>query len=225
MTIIGEDCRDLPGAPANQELSTILRTAAELNANSVVVLFLRAGRLEIVHRWSESWGSRSSAALIDGGPELQRMLAHAGAIAASTELGCVLRAAAAPDANSFLLFTRQIRKCVVTIAFGFSAEHSPHESIPQAAAERLDLAAFATWSARQLNQLHTELQVVNQKLAGRKLVERAKALLQAQLQLDEPRAYEYLRKKSRQRRITIAKLAEEVLRRSAAEIGTLFEPD
>jgi hypothetical protein len=232
MTITGEDCRDSPGAPANQELSAILRTAKELTANSAVVLFLSGSRLEVVHRWSDSsrsdarWtdsgASLSSAALLNGGPELHRALAQGGVVKAGAQVAHILRAAA-PTANSFLLFTRQIRKCVVTIAFGFAAEHSPHASVPQAAAERLDLAAFATWSARQLNQLHTELQVVNQKLAGRKLVERAKSLLQAELQIDEQQAYEYLRKKSRQRRITIAKLAEEVLRRSAAEIGPLFE--
>jgi len=115
-----------------------------------------------------------------------------------------------------LLFSRPIKKCVVVIAFGFAEENPPHASVPQAAAERLDLAAFATWSSRQLERLHTELNVVNQKLAGRKLVERAKALLQAEFQMDEPQAYEHLRKKSRQRRITIAKVAEELLRRSAA---------
>lgn len=46
----------------------------------------------------------------------------------------------------------------------------------------------------------------------RKLVERAKALLQAELAMDEPRAYEYLRQNRRRQRITIAKLAEKVLR-------------
>jgi hypothetical protein len=234
MTVTGEDCRgplstspDPLGASIDQEFSVILRTAKELAANSVVVLLIGGGRLEVIHRWSKcSPVAVPSPVPLTGGPELHQVLAGLGGpVCPGSPLARVLHAAAGPAANSFVLFTRQIQKSVVAIAFGFAVEHPPYSSIPQAAAEQLALAAYATWSSRQLDRLHTELNVVNQRLAGRKLVERAKALLQAELQLDERQAYEHLRKKSRQRRITIAKLAEEILRRPGAEIGHGSKPE
>ncbi|HXP85554.1 MAG TPA: ANTAR domain-containing protein [Bryobacteraceae bacterium] len=226
MTSTGEDRQDPLAASTGQDFSVILRTAKELTANSVVVLFLGGGRIEATYLWSENGNADVAApAAISGGPELHQILSRGGALQAGTAAACALRAAVAPAANSFLLFTRQIRKCTVVMAFGFAARQPPHASIPPAAAERLDLVAFATWSSRQLDRLQTELQVVNQKLASRKLVERAKALLQTELQIDERQAYEHLRKTSRQRRITIAKLAEEVLRRPAAELGTQSKPE
>jgi AmiR/NasT family two-component response regulator len=234
MTVTGEDCRgplstspDPLGASIDQEFSVILSAAKELAANSAVVLLLGGGRLEVIHRWSKCGPvAVSSPVPLTGGPELHQVLAgHGGPVCPGSPLARVLRAAAGSAANSFVLFTRQLQKSVVAIAFGFAAEPPPYSSVPQAAAERLNLAAYAMWSSRQLDRLHTELHVVNQRLAGRKLVERAKALLQAELQLDERQAYEHLRKKSRQRRITIAKLAEELLRRSAAELGPQSPPD
>jgi hypothetical protein len=234
MTVTGEDCRgplstsgDPLGASVDQEFSVILRTAKELAANSVVVLLIDGGRLEVMHRWSKCGPvAILNPVPLTGGPELHQVLTgFGGPVCPGSPLARVLHAAAGPAANSFVPFTRQIQKSVVAIAFGFALERPPYSSIPPAAAEHLDLAAYAIWSSRQLDRLHTELHVVNQRLAGRKLVERAKALLQAELQLDERQAYEHLRKKSRQRRITIAKLAEEILRRSAAELGPQSRPD
>jgi AmiR/NasT family two-component response regulator len=74
---------------------------------------------------------------------------------------------------------------------------------------------LATWSVKEIAMLRTELKAVTTRLAGRKLVERAKGVLQSDQGMSEERAYEYLRRLSRQRRITLTALAEEVIRNRA----------
>jgi len=70
---------------------------------------------------------------------------------------------------------------------------------------------LAARSLKEVDRLRAELRAVNGRFAGRKLVERAKGVLQSQRGLDEPQAYEHLRRMSRQRRLPMAKLAEEIL--------------
>jgi hypothetical protein len=122
-----------------------------------------------------------------------------------------LKSAAALEANSFLLFPWRARRRLVIIVFGFAERQPPHASVPAEVTESLNLAALAAWSLKEVSRLHAELRNVNDRFAGRKLVERAKATLQTERGMNEQQAYEYLRKLSRRRRITMAKLAEDLL--------------
>ena len=109
----------------------------------------------------------------------------------------------------------------VSMAFGFPNE-VPRQ-LPDDVVSELDLVAVAFWSAYEVGKLRAELKAANTRLAGRKVVERAKGLLQNEQGLSEESAYAYLRSQSRQRRITLTRVAEEVLRgfyrRQAAGFG------
>jgi AmiR/NasT family two-component response regulator len=100
---------------------------------------------------------------------------------------------------------------VVTIVFGFAESRPPLDSVPPHVAEKINLAALAAWSAKEIACLRAELRAVNRQFAGRKLVERAKGILQTEHGMSEQQAYELLRKMSRQRRIAMAKLAEDLV--------------
>ena len=78
-------------------------------------------------------------------------------------------------------------------------------------ADCLDLAALAAWSVEEVRRLRAELSSANCAFAGRKLVERAKLTLQSECGLNEQQAYEYLRRMSRQRRIPMSRLAQDLL--------------
>ena len=75
------------------------------------------------------------------------------------------------------------------------------------------LAATAAQAA-----LEREVERLNRELAGRKLLERAKGLLQARFSWTEEQAYFCLRNLSRRRRTPLAQVAEEVIATSAAGI-------
>jgi AmiR/NasT family two-component response regulator len=81
--------------------------------------------------------------------------------------------------------------------------------------ESLNILGLATWSVKEIARLQEELKTANGRLAGRKLVERAKGVLQIERGFSEQQAYEYLRVVSRRRRIALAESAEEVLRAHA----------
>ena len=87
----------------------------------------------------------------------------------------------------------------------------PISEVPDAVVESLNLLGWANWSAKEIARLREELRTVNERLAGRKLVERAKSTLQAERSITEEQAYEYLRNLSRKRRITLAELSAEIL--------------
>jgi hypothetical protein len=137
-------------------------------------------------------------------------------------LAQILREIISPHSESFLLFPWQVRQKVVTVIFSFAAPVPAYQRVPDRIAESLDLVGLATWSVKEIVRLHTELKTVNSRLAGRKLVERAKGVLQAEQGLTEERAYEYMRGVSRKRRITLTQLAEEVLKGRAANVPIRF---
>ncbi|NBQ92600.1 MAG: response regulator [Micrococcales bacterium] len=56
-----------------------------------------------------------------------------------------------------------------------------------------------------------EIEEVNEKLETRKLVERAKALLTEQMQLNEPEAFRWIQKASMDRRLTMKQVAQTVI--------------
>ena len=144
--------------------------------------------------------------------ELQQVLTgRSGAISAEHPLAAFLASHLAPGARSFLLFVWSVKRRVVVIVFGFAECRPPYSLVPVHAAEGLKLAALAAWSAKEIARLRAELRAVNSQFAGRKLVERAKGILQTQHGMSEQEAYELLRKMSRQRRVAMAKLAEDLV--------------
>ena len=190
-------------------LAGLDRAASELGAGTLAVLVLEAASLEIAYR-------RPSAAGVP--PQIchqremhQALAAESGPVRADSAVARFLTSFVAPAAKSFLLFPWRARSRVVTIIFGFAESEPAHASVPAHLMESLSLAALAAWSVKEVTRLRAELRVVNGQFAARKLVERAKAALQAERGMNEQEAYEYLRKMSRQRRITLSKLAEDLL--------------
>lgn len=104
------------------------------------------------------------------------------------------------------------RSHTVAVILGFADVVSAPASLPEALASELDLIALAFWSAHEVGKLRAELKAANARLAGRKLVERAKGVLQTERGISEESAYAYMRVQSRRRRITLTKIAEEVIR-------------
>jgi hypothetical protein len=74
-----------------------------------------------------------------------------------------------------------------------------------------------TWARAELQ---SELERVSRKLAERKVVERAKGLLQQRFSWSEEQAYLYLRQNSRIRRVPLAELAQEVISIAASVEGS-----
>ncbi|HEV3332226.1 MAG TPA: ANTAR domain-containing protein [Bryobacteraceae bacterium] len=70
---------------------------------------------------------------------------------------------------------------------------------------------MAAWSVSEVLRLQAELALVNDRLGKRKLVERAKGMLQVERGLDEQQAYEHLRRLSRQRRVRMSEIARDLL--------------
>jgi hypothetical protein len=190
--------------------SALPRVAVELGAEVVAVLLLSRGRVEISYFWSEAGREALSLSLPEG-VDLETILAHSGAIPAHSPFAQVLRQSISRS-KSFRLFPWQVRNQVVAVVFGFASSEPPYQQVPDAVRERLNLIGLATWSVQEITRLRTELKTVTSRLAGRKLVERAKSVLQVSQSMTEEQAYEYLRRLSRQRRITLVALAEEVVR-------------
>jgi AmiR/NasT family two-component response regulator len=97
------------------------------------------------------------------------------------------------------------------IVFGFAQSDPPFSSVPAHILESVNLAAMAAWSAKEIARLRAELRAMNCQFAGRKMVERAKGILQTQHGMNEQQAYEYLRRMSRQRRVAMSKLAQDLV--------------
>jgi len=108
---------------------------------------------------------------------------------------------------------------VVSVVFGFAAPAPPSNRTPDVITEKLRLIGLATWSVKEIAGLRSQLKTVTGRLAGRKLVERAKGVLQVEQGMSEAGAYELLRRLSRKRRITLAALAEEVIRECSSTQG------
>src|SRR5258708_6381819 len=168
--------RNLEGAPEDaleQGLDGLARAAGEFGAKTLAVLVLEATSLEIVYCRPAPGDVRAAAAAIARGLEVHKALANgSGPVPAESPVARFLNAAVAPAANSFLLFPWQARRRVVTTVFGFAERRPVHASVPEHLTESLHLAALAAWSLREVDHLRTELRVVNERFAGRKLVER-----------------------------------------------------
>lgn len=125
----------------------------------------------------------------------------------------VLEEAISRGAPSFLVHRWQANRQAVAIVIGFgNPETPPLRRLPDAVETSLDLVAIAFWSMSEIARLRVELKAADARLASRKLVERAKGVLQLERGISEESAYAYLRGQSRRRRVTLARIAEEVVR-------------
>jgi hypothetical protein len=200
------------------------RAAVELSADVVAVLFTDALKVEITYFWNRSGGSAPSREILDSQQEFSGAVCRqSGAVSAESPLAQLLRDSMSLDSQSFLLFHWRVRRRVVTVVFGFAAPAPPYHRVPEAVVQNLSLFGLATWSVKEIARLHAELKTVNGRLASRKLVERAKGVLQTERGLNEQEAYEYMRGVSRRRRIPLARLAEEVL--GAQTQNPAIQPD
>jgi response regulator NasT len=63
----------------------------------------------------------------------------------------------------------------------------------------------------QLNQLTTEVETITERLEVRKIVDRAKGLLQTRLAIDEPAAFRWLQKAAMDNRSSMRDVAQGVI--------------
>jgi hypothetical protein len=193
--------------------SGLSRAAVDLGAVAAAVLWTEGPQLEITYFWSRSGAAAPSQRILHSQQDLSKAVRRqTGPLAAGNPLAHILRDSISPDSESFLLFHWRVRRRVVTVVFGFTAPVPAYDRVPVPVAESLNLIGLATWSVKEIARLHAELKTASGRLAGRKLVERAKSVLQIEQGLSEQQAYEYLRGVSRRRRVTLSESAEEVLR-------------
>jgi hypothetical protein len=188
------------------------RAGAELGACAVAVLLATGTEIEITHFWSRSGESRPEQAVWNADPEVFGELTNgSGPVEACSALAGLLAEWISPRSRGFLLFPWKVRQRAVAVVFCFTEPAPLWRDVPDAIAESLNLIGLATWSVKEVVRLRSELRITTNRLAGRKVVERAKGMLQREQGITEERAYEYLRGQSRRRRITLEAIAEEVV--------------
>jgi ANTAR domain len=193
--------------------SVLQRAAIDLGAEAAAVLFSAGSQVELTYWWGELGDCASKQQMSIAKPgRFDVLKTTTGPVDAGNPLAQVLREFVSPQSQSFLLFPWQMQRRVVTVVFCFAAPRPAYTQAPDAVIEKLRLIGLATWSVKEIAGLRSELRTVTNRLAGRKLVERAKGVLQIDHGISEAGAYEHLRRLSRKRRITLAALAEEVIR-------------
>jgi len=186
-----------------KSLDGLQKASAELGCAAVVVLVAEDSFVEVAYP--------TAFPVVLTAEAKQALMGQSGPICAVDPLATLLRSAAGPQAKSFLLFPLQAPRRTVMIVFGFAEAEPPYSSVPSHISESVNLAALAAWSAKEIARLRAELRAVNGQFASRKIVERAKGILQTQHGMNEQQAYEYLRRMSRQRRVAMAKLAQDLV--------------
>ena len=186
-----------------KSLEGLKRASAELRCADLIVLVAEDSFVEVAYP--------AASPLLLTAELRQALIGRSGPIRAEDPLGAFLTPAVGPQTNSFLLFPWQGRRRTVMIVFGFAESEPPFSSVPPHILESVNLAALAAWSAKEITRLRAELRAVNGQFAGRKMVERAKGILQTQHGMNEQQAYEYLRRMSRQRRVPMSKLAQDLV--------------
>src|SRR5690349_15088178 len=192
-------------------LSALAGVVREVGAHCVSVVLAERGRsIRMVYHWPAAGGIPGE---LQAGNELLPALESFGrSISGESTIGQFLNRTAAPNARSFLLVPWPEQRLKVIIAFGFASGEAPREGITGEVSSTLRLAALATWVTSEVGRLRRDLNVVSDRLGQRKMVERAKGMLQARHGWTEQQAYEHLRKLSRQRRKTMADTAQDLLR-------------
>jgi hypothetical protein len=193
--------------------SGLNRAAIGLGAEVIALLEPAGTRVKVTCLWSRSWNSSPEHRFLESKPLAADSIGNTPLTpaAAGSRLATLLRETISECSHSFLLFPWQNSERVVTGVIGFTRSDVPVSHIPDAIVESLNLLGWVTRSANEIARLRGELRIVNERLAGRKLVERAKSALQAERSISEEQAYEYMRSLSRRRRITLAELSAELL--------------
>ncbi len=183
----------------------------EVGAHCVSVVLAENSRsIRMVYHWPALGGAPVELKTEDDMlPDLE---AFDRPVSGESTIGQFLNRTAAPVASSFLLVPWPEHGLKVIIAFGFGFGQTPRTGITREMSSTLRLAALATWMTSEIGKLRRDLNVVSDRLGQRKLVERAKGILQARHGWTEQQAYEHLRKLSRHRRKTLADTAQDLLR-------------
>jgi hypothetical protein len=206
--------------------SSGLNRAANGFGAEVIAVFEPAGtQVKVTSLWSRSRNSAPQRCVLESGPLLSEVISSTPVkwSAAGSLLTTLLKETISERSQSFLVFPWENGQRVTAGVIGFPRPVPPVGRVPDALLENLNLLEWATWSATEISRLRGELRIVNERLAGRKLVERAKSALQAERSITEEQAYAYLRSLSRKRRITLTKLSVEILGGTRSEASTLTE--
>jgi hypothetical protein len=191
--------------------SSLRQAATGLGAEVIAILQAAGSQVEITCFWSRFRARATRRRFIDTGGIPQGASGGGALISeAGSPLAKLLGESISAGSQSFLLFPSEGADDV-TVVIGFAEPKPPVSEIPDVVLANLKLLGWAEWSAGEIARLRAELRIVNERLAGRKLVERAKGTLQAEQSISEEQAYEYLRGLSRKRRITLAELSAEIL--------------
>lgn len=194
-------------------LSALRATANEIGAKGVSVFLVKQGQtMRNLSMWPECSMEGSEV-------QLERALVHtlrnfAGHASENSPIARFLRSAFQPEGTSFLIASWGTDRLNAVIAFGFVAPCAPAGLAGSEMPRTVSLASVAAWSVYEVLRLRSELVVVNERLGTRKLIERAKGMLQAERGLDEQQAYAHLRRLSRQRRVRMSEIATDLLRGS-----------
>ena len=90
---------------------------------------------------------------------------------------------------------------------------------PFSKADLVPAIEMATSRYEQLRALETEVADLTQRFETRKLIDRAKGLLQTQLGLTEPEAFRWVQKTSMDRRLTMREVAQAVIDGASGQTG------
>jgi hypothetical protein len=192
--------------------SELHRAATGLGAEVIALLRIAGSQVEVAYFWGGSRNEGPERRLVLWEPGLSKAAVVTSVTTeAGSSLAALLSDSISRDSQSFLLFPWDEDFGVRTGVVGFRESEPPVREVPDAVLESLKLLGWADWSVREIARLRGELRTVSERLAGRKLVERAKSALQAEQSISEEQAYEYLRSLSRRRRITLAQLSAEIL--------------
>jgi hypothetical protein len=197
--------------------SGLHRAAIQLGAECAAVCLAANSGIEVTWFWSSNGEGPASRRLSRSQQtRYESTKANPGAVEAGSPLAKLFSESISPHSRSFLLFPSQVRQGEIAVLFGFPDVAPPFRHLPESIVEGLKLAGLATWSVLEIAMLRAELRRVSDRLAGRKLVERAKSILQVERGVSEEQAYEYMRGLSRQRRISLAEFAGQVVQAHAS---------
>jgi hypothetical protein len=171
-------------ARLREGLSALEAVANEMGALSVAVFLMRDGRtMRNLSIWPES-------NMAGGEVQLERAVRDtlrnfAGYAAENSPIAKFLQRTFKPRGTSFPLFRWGTDRLQALIVFGFGASSTAIDCERSDLPRAVGLAALATWSVYEVFRLHSELVIVNERLGTRKLIERAKGMLQTERGLDE----------------------------------------
>ena|SRR5689334_19966407 len=201
-------------------LASLCWTREDVGARSLSLCLLeKRGLIRLFYQFPETEAPSLPLGATNGWHE--SLPQSGGFVPGDSPIAGFLAAACHLPRSSFVLFLWGEHRHRGIVAFGFAPD-APPVRLPPHVSGAAQLAALAAWSVCELARLRGEVAIVSERLGGRKLVEQAKTLLQDERGLDEPEAYAYLRKLSRQRRTRMAEIARDLLK--AAGTAQTFAP-